>query len=105
MQLMFVVYNFPNDEKEQDRLDMIHHLCLLLLDDELHLTDLPKNQVIRILDVGTGTGIWSMDMGDKYPNAQIIGNELSAIQPKWYARDVQCECETDRCKGAAERRV
>ncbi|KAL1609406.1 hypothetical protein SLS59_001772 [Nothophoma quercina] len=81
--LILVVYNFPNDEKEQDRLDMSHHMCLLLLDDKLHLAPLPEDRAIRILDIGTGTGIWAMDMGDKYPNAQVIGNELSPIQPRW----------------------
>ena len=81
--LILTAYNFPNDEKEQDRLDMSHHMCLLLLDDKLHLAELPEDRAIRILDIGTGTGIWAMDMGDKYPNAQVIGNELSAIQPRW----------------------
>ena len=80
---MVVAYNFPNDEKEQDRLDMSHHLILLLLDDKLHLTELPKDRAIRILDIGTGTGIWAMDVGDRFPNATVIGNELSPIQPKW----------------------
>jgi methylase of polypeptide subunit release factors len=81
--MMMTAYNFPNDEKEQDRLDLNHHLCLLLLDDELHFTKLPEDKSIRILDVGTGTGIWAMDMGDKFPNAHVIGNELSPIQPRW----------------------
>ncbi|KAL1656964.1 hypothetical protein SLS61_000003 [Didymella pomorum] len=51
-------YNFPNDEKEQDRLDMSHHMCLLLLDDKLHLAELPEDRAIRVLDIGTGTGGW-----------------------------------------------
>ncbi|KAF9699404.1 hypothetical protein EKO04_002129 [Ascochyta lentis] len=86
-------YNFPNDEKEQDRLDMNHHLCLLLLDNELHFTELPQDRSIRILDIGTGTGIWAMEMGDKFPNAQVIGNELSPIQPRWVPPNVQFEID------------
>lgn len=63
---------------------MSHHMCLLLLDDKLHLAELPEDRAIRVLDIGTGTGIWAMDMGDRYPNATVIGNELSPIQPKWW---------------------
>ena len=34
-----------------------------------------------VLDVGTGTGIWAMDVADDYPGAQVIGVDLSPIQP------------------------
>jgi len=39
----------------------------------------------RILDIGTGTGIWAIDVGDEYPNAEIIGTDLSPTQPSWSA--------------------
>ena len=34
------------------------------------------------MDIGTGTGIWAIEMADKYPNAQITGTDLSPIQPE-----------------------
>ena len=34
-----------------------------------------------VLDVGTGTGIWCMDMGDQHPSAEIFGVDLSPSQP------------------------
>ena len=37
----------------------------------------------RILDIGTGTGIWAIDVGDEYPNAEIIGTDISPTQPSW----------------------
>ena len=37
----------------------------------------------RILDVGTGTGIWALEMADEFPNAIVIGTDLSPIQPTW----------------------
>lgn len=35
----------------------------------------------RVLDVGTGDGIWAMDFADEFPTASIIGTDLSPIQP------------------------
>lgn len=49
-------YLLPNDETEQDRLDIIHHVFSLTLDGALCRTKLEKPQAI--LDIGTGTGIW-----------------------------------------------
>jgi ribosomal protein L11 methylase PrmA len=34
-----------------------------MLDDKLHLAPIGENPQ-RILDVGTGTGIWAIDMGE-----------------------------------------
>ncbi|KAH8724032.1 S-adenosyl-L-methionine-dependent methyltransferase [Phaeosphaeriaceae sp. PMI808] len=86
-------YNFPNDESEQDRLDLNHHLCLMLLDNKLHLAPLDQGKPLRILDIGTGTGIWAMDMGDKFPNAEVFGNDLSPIQPQWVPPNVHFEVD------------
>jgi len=83
-------YNFPNDEKEQDRLDMIHHVYYRSLGDRLFLAPINPNDGLRILDVGTGTGIWAIDLGDEYPGAaEIIGNDLSPIQPSWCPPNVR----------------
>ena len=35
----------------------------------------------RILDVGTGTGQWAIEMGDEFPDCEIQGTDLSPIQP------------------------
>jgi methylase of polypeptide subunit release factors len=64
----------PTDEIEQDRLDLGHEMSLVALNGELHLAPLKNPQ--RILDVGTGTGIWAIDMADKYPSAEVIGTDL-----------------------------
>lgn len=68
-------------QKELDRLDLQHHVIRLLLNDELHLA--PLQDPRRILDIGTGTGLWAIEMGDRFPNAQIIGTDLSPTQPLW----------------------
>lgn len=56
------MYNFPNDDPEQDRLDMFHHIVLLSCDGKLHLAPIPLDGK-RILDIGCGTGIWAIEMG------------------------------------------
>lgn len=80
-------YLLPNDEEEQDRLDLLHHVCLLVLGGRLFVSPLPKPQ--RVLDVGTGTGIWATDVADQFPSAQVVGTDLSPIQPAWVPPNVQ----------------
>ena len=55
-------YTLPNDEKEQDRLDLYHHIWSMLLGGELYMAPLENPQ--RILDIGTGTGIWAIDIAE-----------------------------------------
>ena len=69
-------YVFPNDESEQDREDMKHAMIVNLCGGKLHFAPIGKHPQ-NIIDLGTGTGIWCMDMGDEYPSAQILGIDLS----------------------------
>jgi SAM-dependent methyltransferase len=34
-----------------------------------------------VLDIGTGTGIWAIEMAHEYPGSKVIGTDLSPIQP------------------------
>jgi cyclopropane fatty-acyl-phospholipid synthase-like methyltransferase len=43
----------------------------------------------RILDVGTGIGILANDAADGYPSSQVIGIDLSPIQPGLVPPNVQ----------------
>ncbi|KAF8542380.1 S-adenosyl-L-methionine-dependent methyltransferase [Trichophaea hybrida] len=81
----------PTDEKEQDRLDLNHEILLQLMKGEIILAPLKDPQ--RILDCGTGTGIWAIDAADKYPSAEVIGTDLSPIQPSWVPPN--CKFEVD----------
>jgi methylase of polypeptide subunit release factors len=40
----------------------------------LHATPLKNPK--RILDIGTGTGIWAIEMADLHPTCQVIGTDL-----------------------------
>jgi len=65
------------------RLDLYHHMQLLSLRGELFVAKIPEKPQ-RILDCGTGTGIWALDVGEVYPSAEVLGVDLSPIQPEWY---------------------
>ncbi|KAK7447969.1 methyltransferase domain-containing protein [Colletotrichum acutatum] len=62
------------------RVDLQHHLWLITLDGEL-ATSPGRETARRVLDLGTGTGIWAIDFADAYPGSEVIGVDLSAIQP------------------------
>jgi len=52
----------PNDAAEQSRLDLYHHIFLLLLGGKLYTAPLDNPQ--SVLDVGTGTGLWAIDFAE-----------------------------------------
>ncbi|KAK1539141.1 methyltransferase [Colletotrichum costaricense] len=43
----------------------------------------------KIIDLGTGTGIWAMEVGGHYPSAEVTGVDLSPIQPRWVPSNVR----------------
>ncbi|KAF3803983.1 Secondary metabolism regulator LAE1 [Colletotrichum gloeosporioides] len=79
-------YTFPNDDAEQEREDMKHAMVVSICGGKLHTAPLENPQ--KILDIGTGTGIWAIDMGDEYPEAEITGIDLSPIQPSYVPPNV-----------------
>ncbi|TKW59810.1 hypothetical protein CTA1_10369 [Colletotrichum tanaceti] len=86
-------YLVPNDEREMDRLDLNHMLVMKTIGRRLFLAPVPQETTHRILDIGTGTGIWAIEAADVFPNAQILGNDLSAIQPAWIPPNVKFEID------------
>lgn len=80
-------YFAPNDEEEQQRLDLVHHVQSMCLGGELFKAPIKEPQ--RILDIGTGTGIWAMDIADRFEMASVIATDLSPIQPKWVPPNLQ----------------
>ncbi|KAG8361666.1 hypothetical protein FVEN_g994 [Fusarium venenatum] len=78
-----------NDKQQNDLMDLTHHILTLGLGDKLHLAPVIKHDVKNVIDIGTGTGIWAIDFADQYPEAQIIGTDLSPIQPSWIPPNLQ----------------
>lgn len=76
--------------------DLQHQLWPITLLDELVLAPIKTPQ--NVLDIGTGTGIWTIELGihfypiktfeahltliaNRNPSATVIGSDLSPIQP------------------------
>ncbi|KAH8821457.1 S-adenosyl-L-methionine-dependent methyltransferase [Xylogone sp. PMI_703] len=83
----------PNDESANDQQDLAHHMYLMTLEGRLHLAPIvnPHN----ILDIGTGTGIWAIEMADAYPASHVTGTDLSPIQPVFVPPN--CTFEIEDC--------
>jgi len=77
---------FTHRRSAQDGMDLRHGVAMRALEGHLllrhdtldSLTDAPT-----ILDVGTGTGLWAIDMADMYPMGQVTGTDISPIQATW----------------------
>ncbi|RDW59196.1 hypothetical protein BP5796_12120 [Coleophoma crateriformis] len=78
----------PNDDAANEQLDIGHHMNNLILDNKLFLAPIGKSPQ-RVLDIGTGTGIWAIDFADEFPSAEVIGTDISPIQPSWVPPNVR----------------
>ncbi|EXK83574.1 hypothetical protein FOQG_12100 [Fusarium oxysporum f. sp. raphani 54005] len=85
-------YPIPTDEQTLENFDLMHHFLTLLTDDKLYLAPI-KDDVQKVLDVGTGTGIWAIDYADEHPNTAVIGTDLSAVQPDWVPPNLKFEID------------
>ncbi|OQE23263.1 hypothetical protein PENSTE_c009G03540 [Penicillium steckii] len=98
------ITGMPNDEEEQDRMDLAHHMFELSSKLKSRYTDMPSRFVLllkgdlfkapvknpqKVLDLGTGTGIWAIEFAERYPQAQVIGNDISPIQPSWVCPNLE----------------
>ncbi|KAL1865934.1 hypothetical protein VTK73DRAFT_4996 [Phialemonium thermophilum] len=82
----------PNDDRQQDAEDLMHEMYRIVLDGRLYEAPIGDN-VQSVLDVGCGTGIWAINFADQHPSAEVIGVDLSPIQPNFVPPN--CRFEVD----------
>ncbi|KAH6627050.1 S-adenosyl-L-methionine-dependent methyltransferase [Chaetomium sp. MPI-SDFR-AT-0129] len=85
-------YGMPMDDVELDRIDMCHAKYYALLEKRRFLAPITENPQ-KILDLGCGTGIWSIDVADMYPSADVLGVDIAATQPEWVPPNCQFELD------------
>lgn len=85
-------YLLPSDRDEVKRSEYHHRMLKFLFGGQNYVG--PVKEVLqfgeqrRVLDLGTGGGLWAIEMADEFPRAEVIGIDLAPIQP----RDVPPNC-------------
>ncbi|KAK7419067.1 hypothetical protein QQX98_003569 [Neonectria punicea] len=125
-------YWAPNDERQNEVMDLHHHLLTLASDEKLYHAPLRKD-IKKALDIGTGTGRMPKqselamsqflphfptsrnlgyvcfetilkvrkqdnndsysDFADEFPATEVIGTDVSPIQPSWVPANLKFEIE------------
>lgn len=67
----------------------MYHAVRLSIGDRLFFA--PITAPNTILDIGTGTGLWAMEVADAYPAAEVFGTDLSPIQPHYVPPNLHFE--------------
>jgi hypothetical protein len=78
---------FPTDEVSEENEITMHEMCLLLLDDRYYLSPIDESSLHCIADIGTGHGLWAEGVAERYPDAQVVGMDLTP-----HARNIQPNC-------------
>ncbi|RSL83727.1 hypothetical protein CEP52_016645 [Fusarium oligoseptatum] len=85
-------YWAPNDDRQQEAEDLMHEVYRIILNNELYEAPIGDNPQ-RVLDLGCGTGIWAIEFADMHPSADVLGVDLSPIQPNYVPPN--CRFEVD----------
>ena len=72
-------YLFPQDEREQFRLDFQHDIFQLLFNGRLYQSPIQDPQ--NVLELGCGTGKWLIQFADEHLSSAVRGVDISPIQP------------------------
>lgn len=60
--------------------ERVHCFFLLVLDGRIVVAPISREH-IDVLDIGTGIGSWAIQFANDNPGSNVIGTDLSLIQP------------------------
>ena len=72
----------------------IKQLCGFLLHHSIPLQDIVDEKTLYIADLGTGTGLWPIELSQQLPSAHITGFDISGAQfppTAWRPQNVELE--------------
>ncbi|KDQ11706.1 hypothetical protein BOTBODRAFT_35137 [Botryobasidium botryosum FD-172 SS1] len=84
---MNMSYMLPADKSEIERLELEHRMIKFVLGGKNYIGPVaevlaPRNGERRVLDCGTGSGLWAIEMADEFEGVQVIGADLAPLQPR-----------------------
>ncbi|KZS94727.1 S-adenosyl-L-methionine-dependent methyltransferase [Sistotremastrum niveocremeum HHB9708] len=79
----------PGDLPELDRLDLQHKIVTKVFKGHCPCSDQELDRLLRkkgerqtsILDLGRGSGIWAIEMAERYPESRVVGLDLVDSEP------------------------
>ncbi|KAI9509636.1 S-adenosyl-L-methionine-dependent methyltransferase [Russula earlei] len=95
-------YVMPADEDELRRFELFHRMIRFVFDDKNYVGPVETvlspdrdtgGERLRVLDMGTGGGLWAVDMADEFPHVDVTGVDLAPLQP----RNVPSNCTFELC--------
>ncbi|KAF9483753.1 S-adenosyl-L-methionine-dependent methyltransferase [Pholiota conissans] len=98
-------YLLPVDHDEVKRSDIHHRLVQFVFKGKNYVG--PVKEALQfgqqrrgsypLLDLGTGSGTWAIDIADEFPRAEVIGVDLAPIQPSHVPPNCTFEvCDLDQ---------
>ena len=84
----------PCDETERDRLDILHTMFTNVRNKKLLNAPFqqkppnPGSPRSQVLDLGCGTGIWLLDMAQKYEDTDFVGVDIANMGPEHVLKNV-----------------
>ncbi|KAL2200433.1 S-adenosyl-L-methionine-dependent methyltransferase, partial [Corynascus similis CBS 632.67] len=68
------IYFAPVDDDEIDRLQYMHGIFNMMFNNRLIFPPIPRPR--RILECGSGSGAWALEVAEQYPECEVIGIDI-----------------------------